>query len=79
MRKILYLKGDVRDVGYIKIQKYFNNPFSERRFQRSKKSLIYSVIDLDAMDARKEKSITFNVRIGSYLNPTGAGGCGMVI
>ena len=63
----------------MKIQEYFSNPFLGQKFQRSKRFLIYSAINLDATDVGKEKSITFNVRIGNSLSPTEIGECDMVI
>jgi len=64
---------------FIKIKKYFSNPFLEQRFLRLKKSLTYSATDLDATDAKKEKSITFNARTGNSLSLTEVGVCDTAI
>ena len=63
----------------MEIQKSSSNLFSEQTFQRSKKSLIFSVIGLDAMAVNKKKSTIFNVRTGSFLSRIEAGAKNMAM
>ncbi len=55
------------------IQKPSSNHSLEPAFQTLKKSRTFLAIGSDVLDAKKERSITFNARTGSYLSPIEAG------